>query len=296
MNQSHARVLVPLDGSHAGDDTVIIASSLAALIGAEIDVLHVSAAPMSELDLKAAVRLSDGMLPRVRLHNATGHAGPAICDLASSIEASAIVISTHGRTGDASKLAGHVTLSVLANAPCPVYVVRSALDPISQAHRLRHLRRILVPLDRSSEAITATRYGASLAAAASAQLHLLNVVCPDPALRRAPLAPLYTDQPQHELPAWADEFIREAFATATQPKNVKCSTALRVGDPGEQIVAYAEEADCDLIVMAWAGSMAPGRSAVVHRLLADARCPLLFVLARRNGGEANQARDAAAST
>lgn len=296
MNQSHAKILVPLDGSHPGDDTMIMASSLADVIGAEMHVLHVSAQPLSALDLEAAVRISEDILPRVRLHNATGHAAPAICDLARSLEASAIIISTHGWTGDASKLVGHVTLSVLAHAPCPVYVVRSALDPISQAHRLRHLRRILVPLDRSSEAIAATRHGAFLAAAANAQLHLLNVVCPDPALRRAALAPAYTDQPQHELRAWADEFLREAFATSARPESIECSTALRVGDPGDQIAAYAEETDCDLVVMAWAGSMAPGRSAVVRRLLAHTRCPLLFVVAKKNGDDANRAAEAVTPT
>jgi nucleotide-binding universal stress UspA family protein len=240
---------------------------------------------MSELDLKMAVRISEGRLARVRLHNANGHAAPAICDLARSLQVSSILIATHGLTGDPSRLAGHVTLSVLADAPCPVYVVRSALDPMSQAHRLRHLRRVLVPLDRSREAVAATRHGAALAAAASAQLHLLNVLCPEPALRRAPITPVYTDQPQHELGAWADEFLREAFATSECPESVECSTALRVGDPGEQIAAYADEADCDLIVLAWAGSMAQGRAAVVRTLLASARCPLLFVRAEQQGHE-----------
>ena len=94
MTQRDARILVPLDGSHAGDETLIIASSLADVIGAEIDVLHVSAEPLSELDLKAAVHISEDMLPRVQLHGATGHAAPAICDLARSINASAIVIAT----------------------------------------------------------------------------------------------------------------------------------------------------------------------------------------------------------
>jgi nucleotide-binding universal stress UspA family protein len=262
---------------------LMIASSLANVIGADvIDVLHVSADPMPAPDLKAALRISDDMSPPVRLLNATGHAAPAICELARVIQASAIVMATHGRTGDTSKLAGHVTLSVLADAPCPVYVVRSRLDPISQAHRLRHLRRILVPLDRSSEAITATRFAASIATAANARLHLLNVVRPDPVLRRAALAPVYTDQPHHELPAWAEELIREAFATAACAESTECSTALRVGDPGEQIAAYAEEADIDLIVMAWAGSMAPGRANVVRTLLASARCPLLFVRAQQH--------------
>jgi nucleotide-binding universal stress UspA family protein len=112
---------------------------------------------------------------------------------------------------------------------------------------------------------------------------LLNVVCPDPVLRRATPTPVYTDQPQHELQAWSDEFIREAFAMSECPDSVECSTALRVGDPGEQIAAYAEEADCDLVVMAWAGSMVPGRAAVVRTLLARARCPLLFVRAQQRG-------------
>jgi nucleotide-binding universal stress UspA family protein len=273
---------LPLDGSQPGDALVLMASSIGDVIGAEIDVLHVSPEPMSELALKSAIRISEEISPSVHLYNATGHAVPAICDLARSLQASAILISTHGRTGDPGRLAGHVTLGVLADAPCPVYVVRSVLDASSQAHRLRYLRRILVPLDRSSEAIAATRYGASLAAAATAQLHLLNVVCPDPALRRAPVVPAYTDQPQHELGAWSDEFVREAFATSTCPEGVECLTALRVGDPGEQIAAYAEQADCDLIVLAWAGSMAHGRAAVVRTLLGRAQCPLLFVRAKQH--------------
>jgi hypothetical protein len=46
--------------------------------------------------------------------------------------------------------------------------------------------------------------------------------------------------------------------------------------------------------MAWAGSMAPGRSAVVRRLLAHTRCPLLFILAKEHSSEADLLPDAAA--
>jgi nucleotide-binding universal stress UspA family protein len=234
---------------------------------------------LSTAALRVAVHIPEDLFAHVRVLNATGHAAAAILDTARSISAQAILLSSHGVTGDLSRTAGHVTLDVLADAPCPVYVVRSALDAKSQAHRLRHLRRVLVPLDRSSDATAAVQYASALALATGAQLHLLHVLGDDPAVRRAPVAPPYTDQPQHELAAWTEEFIRESFAAEPRPEKVDCQCALRVGVPGDQIAAYAEEEDCDLIVAAWAGSLVPGRAAVVRTLLERARCPLLFVLA-----------------
>ena len=88
-------------------------------------------------------------LPRVTLLNTVGDPGEGVCRVAGEIKADAILMSTHGRTGDLRSLVGSVTLKVLHDPLCPVLVVRSALDFSSQARRLRHLRRFCFPLDGS---------------------------------------------------------------------------------------------------------------------------------------------------
>jgi nucleotide-binding universal stress UspA family protein len=162
-----------------------------------------------------------------------------------------------------------------------VYVVRSALSAASQAHRLRHIRRILVPLNGSEQAAQAVREAAALATAASARLVLLHVVC-EPAQAREPAISRYSDQIHHEMEAWSDEFMRRGLAREPGDRPYTTDVALRCGDPGEEIVRYARDEDCDVIIAAWGGSLSPGRARVVRTLLAQAPCPLLFLRADRH--------------
>ena len=49
-----------------------------------------------------------------------GAPGPALCELAESVDASAIVIGTRGRGGLRRAVLGSVSDHVVRNAPCPV--------------------------------------------------------------------------------------------------------------------------------------------------------------------------------
>jgi len=142
-------------------------------------------------------------LPRVTLLNTVGDPGEGICRVAGEIKADAILMSTHGRTGDLRSLVGSVTLKVLQDPLCPVLVVRSALDFSSQARRLRHLRRLCIPLDGSPEAVWSVRIGSALAQQANARILVLHVIDNRPKERgRALAGPSYSDQPLYELEAW----------------------------------------------------------------------------------------------
>ena len=61
--------------------------------------------------------------------------------------------------------------------------------------------------------------------------------------------------------------------------------ALRVGDPSEEIVRYAADSDCDLLIASWKGRLSPGRARVVQTLLEQATYPLLFLVSRRPDAE-----------
>jgi nucleotide-binding universal stress UspA family protein len=97
---------------------------------------------------------------------------------------------------------------------------------------------------------------------------------------RALAGPAYSDQPLYELEAWQEEFIRGSFAMAHRPREATTSFVLRFGDPDREIIRFAAETDCDLIVAAWDGNISAGRAKVVQMLLEQAPCPLLFVRAR----------------
>jgi nucleotide-binding universal stress UspA family protein len=52
-----------------------------------------------------------------------GSPGPALCSLARSIDAQAIVMGSRGRGGIKRALLGSVSDHVVRNAPCPVVIV-----------------------------------------------------------------------------------------------------------------------------------------------------------------------------
>ena len=273
-------LLVPLDGSAPADHLLRLAEIVAELVDGHIHALFVGAETLSRDSLLARMRIPPAWAERIEVEGATGDAASVIPEVARRLGAAAIVLSSHGATGDLSALAGHVTLAALSAAPCPVFVVRSALSVLGQAHRLRHLRRILVPLDGTPEAVQSVTDAARLAERAHARLLMLHIVSSDPLAARPHIAPAYSDQYYHELEAWRDEFVRIGFAACDRPADVPIDVTLRLGEPALAIAQFAAEEDCDLIVAAWGGRLSPGRAAVVRKLLAEAPCPLLFSRAR----------------
>jgi nucleotide-binding universal stress UspA family protein len=152
-------------------------------------------------------------------------------------------------------------------------------------HRLRHLRRIVVPLDGNFESVRSVEEASTLASRSNARLLMLHIVDSRPETERAPASPVFLDYPRYELEAWQDEFVRSSFAIAGRPKATNMIVALRVGDPGEEIVRYAADSDCDLLIASWKGRLSPGRARVVQKLLERATYPLLFLVSRRLDAE-----------
>ncbi len=61
-------------------------------------------------------------IPDAELQVLTGSPGPAICDLATELGASVIVIGSRGRGGFRRAVLGSVSDHVVRHAPCPVVV------------------------------------------------------------------------------------------------------------------------------------------------------------------------------
>lgn len=280
--QGSRPILVPLDGSRAAAIALSAARTLCDVTGAVLHALHVSRRRLPSDQLLAALGMPPDFLSGAIVDQAVGEAEREIPRTASALGAELIVITTHGSTHDLGRLAGHVTLSVIQEASCPVLVIRSALGAAG-AEKLRHVRRILVPLDGSPESTACVGHAAELARRNDAELCFLHVamVAGTLAKGRATLsAPRYLDQPYLEMEAWSEEFLARCLGFEQQARlDVPLQLFLSRGEPAAEIGRFATEHACDLIAAAWGGSLDGERATVVKSLLECAPCPLLFLRA-----------------
>jgi nucleotide-binding universal stress UspA family protein/mono/diheme cytochrome c family protein len=141
-----------------------------------------------------------------------------------------------------------------------------------------HIKRILVPLDFSSNSALALDYAYALAQKFDAALHLVHV-CEVPSMMTGSMdayAIAYTD--------WSQRLGEEAESELTRLlpalTRVKVSTEVLFGNPARAIVTAAGTNDADLIVMG-----THGHGAVMHvvmgnvaeRVVRTASCPVLTV-------------------
>lgn len=139
-------VLVPVDFSEPSARALALARPLADLYGAPVEVLHVEDglgwaalaatalaahevgvppnSPPTDADLRAfAERVGAG---DVGAHVATGSPADAVVARAEALDAGAVVMGTHGRSGPARALFGSVTEAALRRLRCPLLTVRPA--------------------------------------------------------------------------------------------------------------------------------------------------------------------------
>jgi nucleotide-binding universal stress UspA family protein len=115
-------------------------------------------------------------------------------------------------------------------------------------------RSILVAIDGTPNAERALEHARELASALNARLTIMTVVAPVPAF--AYRAGIDVVALETEATKESEGFLREAAETA--PRELSVETRLRRGHPADEIVAQADEAGHDLIVL---GSRGRGRLA-----------------------------------
>jgi nucleotide-binding universal stress UspA family protein len=109
----------------ASDPTLVTGSGMAGGVMSveELDSVERAAVDTGGADARQAV---DALgLTGAEAKVLRGTPGPAICDYATEIDASAIVIGSRGRGGVKRAFLGSVSDHVVRNAPCPVVVTSS---------------------------------------------------------------------------------------------------------------------------------------------------------------------------
>jgi nucleotide-binding universal stress UspA family protein len=258
------KVLAALDNSAAAKPVLATAVTLAELFDAELEALHVR----DEGDRVAAGAAAAAGVP---LREIRGVPVERLINAGNRDDVAALVLGARGGRFGKRPL-GSTAVAVATSVPKPVAIV-----PPDATHPGR-LHRVLVPLEGTVSTSLAPRAVIELARDAHLDVVVLHVLEEDS-------LPSFTDQPQHEESAWADEFLARYCLWGMEAATLE----MRVGRREEVVPAVAEEVGADLIALGWTRQLAPGRSPVVQAALARTVPVVLIpvdVLALVNGDHA----------
>lgn len=265
-----ARVVVPLDGSSLAERALGLAQTLAIMLTASIELVHVV-----DLTSPLAVRRDAG--ERYLTEVATRFPpdmpvdtqvleGKPVDELLRRLDGAhhtIVAMSTHGRSGIQRFLFGSVADKVIRGAAVPVAVVRDVTEHVP------NIRTIMVPLDGSCLAGSALPVALNLAHD-QRTIRLVRVV--DTSHPRDTMAISYT-------PFWSDPTLLADVMSQTEDEargalekttlrlrgaGYQVSWEVRAGRPSDEIIRDAETTGTDLVVMAThgVGDYAAGPSAV----------------------------------
>jgi nucleotide-binding universal stress UspA family protein len=96
-------------------------------------------------------------------------------------------------------------------------------------------------------------------------------------------APLYIDQPQHEWPGWAEEFMNRIAASGALDAGAKFKLKVIAGQAGSELAGAARGQNIDLVTMAWHGHWADHEYCATRVVVRNAGCPVMLV--RSNAGD-----------
>lgn len=294
MQNKFKRIVVPTDFSSTAETAMDLASRIARESKSSLDLVTVVdstvyayagypfTALSRELLTGAEVQINKVKLSaaakgvKVSRYVLSGNPAREIVDHAKRHDAGLIVIGTHGSGGVVRFFLGSVADRVLHEAKCPVIVTKEPRGKIKhKKKKVKTFERVLYPTDFSKTSKKALARAISLTEDFDAELFVLHVVddslisahVPEERkiilkeLRRHALAEMHAELPDHLL------------------ENFHTIGAVKRGEPGKVIAAYAESHRCDLIVMGSHGRTGVKRAllgSVADKVVRRAKCPVFI--------------------
>jgi nucleotide-binding universal stress UspA family protein len=246
------KVLAAVDNSPTGKDVLASAHAFADLVGAAVEAIHVRTNGQRTIE-----RLAEAA--GIPLTCATGPVVERLVDAGEGADVVAVTIGARGTSASSKPLGGRAEAVATALSK-PVLIVPP--DGISA----RSFRRVLVPLEGSLSSSLAPRWLFDVAGDEEIDVVALHI-------HDERSIPAFTDQPQHEVSAWAREFVQRYCPSGVGA--VRLET--RVGRIGELVPTVAEECGCDLIALGWSRELSSGRAPVVHETIQRSQLPVLLV-------------------
>jgi nucleotide-binding universal stress UspA family protein len=295
----YERILVPLDGSNAGEMVLPYAAEIASKTGIELILVSVSEVtgdardPLYHIYLERITEQVEHQLEdwgaqgaaRVRNEVLAGDPASEILRYADEGNVSLIAMASRGRSEHAPWLLGNIAAKVLRATAKPVLLVRTPADTAALQQRSL-VKRILVPLDGSQVGEAALPYAVGLAQELGAELvfyqvlkHVVLVAAEGATMSSA----MYEEEEKHRR-ASAMAYL-ESVAKDVREKGLSASSAVGSGAPADQIIDYAEANAIDLIAMSTHGRSGITRwvfGSVTDKVLHAGNSPVLTVRASKN--------------
>lgn len=302
-------MLVPLDGSPFAEHALPIAQTLASRAQARVELLYVYP-PHSEVALEASPffdeELSDkiktrqrtyldgivqklgGKIKNVQVGIDEGEVAETIKRRVEKSKAKLVVMSTHARGAIGRFFLGSVADELVRTLPVPLLLVRpheAAVD-LSKEVSFRH---ILLPLDGSPFAEQIIEPAIEMARLMGADITLLRVVQPVPAVEPVPIEmgvpPMYhsmverLDEVQQGLVQQAQAYL-DNVASRLRNRVAAIQTRVVEAVPADEILRQALPANVDLIALATHGRRGLSRmvlGSVADKVIRGARVPVLVL-------------------
>lgn len=268
-------VVVLLDGSELSRSALPVARRLAELYEATLHVVSVGPPAEEAVRVLEQLRLTPEDVRGAILDRSEDAPQEAIFSVVKTCAAPVVAISTHSGNDDPEAIMGQLAEGVITGGATQVLLV-----PPERGREPWEVRRILLAHDGSPTADAAIAPAADLAKRAGADVIALHV-----AARKAPQsvepgslpAPRYVDQPQHEWPAWANEFVQRMMALGASPAAVNFKLLVTGGQPGSEIAQFARDNTADLVIATWRGNWDEEHAGTLKVIVRRSGCPVLLL-------------------
>jgi nucleotide-binding universal stress UspA family protein len=266
-------IVLPLDGSTASRRAIPIGRYLARLYRVPVHVLYAAEHALSPREAIDRLGLTDADLRGAILDQQRGDPGDTILQCARSLDRAVIVMCTNTGHHVGPDCFGSVTEAVLGGTPDRIVLVAERDEEPWNIHR------VLLAHDGTARSDVATAPAADIAQRAGATVMAIHVAARGEEYSDEPgsmPAPRYIDQPQHEWPNWANQFMNRMLALGAPPSSVSFKLLVSGGQAGSEVAQISRERQADLVVMAWHGRWDAPQSAT-KVVIRSAGCPVLLV-------------------
>lgn len=246
------RMLAAIDNSLAAGPVLRMAQTVAPMLGARVEAIHVAGHDNGHMSHNDATALG------VAVRDVNGDPVDVLTALALADDVVGVAIGARDRTGGVREL-GHVALALADAADKPILIVPP--ESVAPAQLTRVIAAVKGTRDRSRP----LRRAVEIIGQAGLDLVVVHVQGTDS-------IPAFSDQPQYEAAAYAAEFLARHVPGAPQAR-----AQLRFGDPVEELLAAVREEDADILAVGWTQGSRPGRGAVARVLAAHSPVPILLV-------------------
>lgn len=295
------RVMACLDGSELGERSIPHAIAIANALGVPVTLLRVleraaaDKAPADPIQWELQRREARDYMDRLAANFSAadaridselidGSAAEEICRWSEDRDVDLTVATTHGGGGVSPWALASTVRKLLDRAPGSLLVVPSR--GAASTEGVARYRRLLLPLDGSSQAETALPIVKRIALAQSAELVIAHVV-PTPQLTQ--IGPLNAEDIElTERLRRRNERVARTYLDRLRDRLEDDGVDVRVlllygGDVAARIASLAQTEQVDLLVLAAHGQNARANlpcGSVTSELLARSSVPLLVVRAR----------------